>query len=114
MIKTFTLLCLLAVSYSQAHHRNKPQGHSLAANDTGSDTSPCPEETSSHLQTGASTLENLGGLTVDMVKALAGDRDSREVNLKDLTNLVSALAESSLLVDNPRVSLGTFHICKET
>ena len=50
-------------------------------------------------------MQDLGGLTVDMVKALAGDGDSREVNLKDLTNLVSALAESSVLVDNPQVSI---------
>ena len=54
-------------------------------------------------RTDRGSLTGLGGVAVDIVKTLANDRDSRDVNIKDLTELVTALAESAVLMNNPKV-----------
>ena len=77
----------------------------VAENATEMEDVLCQHHKVSLLRTDSSSLIGLGGLTVDMVKVLANDRDSREVNIKEMTKLVTTLAESALLVDNPKECL---------
>ena len=98
---------LIFVSFVSCRHR-RVGGSAENATEAVVNASTCPDHEARLSRTDGSSLLDLGGLTVDMVKALANDRDSREVNIKDLTQLVTALAESAVLVDHPKVYLTGF------
>ena len=102
-MKTYCyVVTIIFMSYVSCGYQSVRDG---AQNTTEMEDVLCQHHKVSLLRTDRSSLIGLGGLTVDMVKALANDRDSREVNIKDMTKLVTALAESAVLVDNPKVCL---------